>query len=76
MVSDVSLGKSIHQLSIAAPLRRISVLDSSLSVKVKELEPSSMDSNAGRSIQSLSPQSITLEHNTRAALESKIADLE
>ena len=72
VVSEVSFGKSIHNLISPSLLRIINSVDSLFSLKEKASLPSWMEVNSGKSIHHSSFKPITLKCDTRAVTECLI----
>ena len=75
VVSEVSLGKSIHQFLSSSSLRMTKTLESLSSWNWNACSPSRMEANSGKSIhQSLSGR-FTLKYCTRTPMECTTAKL-
>ena len=72
VVSDVSLGKSIHHFISSSPLRMINSLESSF-LKPNASSPKWMEVNSGKSIHHSPSGRFTLKHCTRTITECTIA---
>ena len=70
VVSEVSLGKSIHQFISSSPLRMINSVESS-SLKPNASQPSWMEINSGNSIHHSLFNPFTLKYGTRTTTECK-----
>ena len=68
VVSDLSLGKSIHQFISSSPLRMINSLESS-SMKLNAPSPSRMEVSSGKSIHHSLFKPFTLKDGTRTLHE-------
>ena len=68
-VSEVSLGKSIHQFISSSSLRMINSLDASSSLKQNAPAPSRMEVNSGKSSHHSHFNPFTLKHCTRTIKE-------
>ena len=72
VVSEASLGKSIHQFISSSPLRMINSLELHLSSSESAFQPRRMEVNSGKSIHHSLSGRFTLKHNAMTVIKCTI----